>query len=125
MILVQVVGHRKRAHIKGKHQNSPQLDGKNMPGNIGNLLVKCMQQVIKKTFVRSVGVSDYYAMYNAIGREPSQCCEMSVKVTNCVTDPFQWFCELFVKGFWLEGGKRCGRLPLPVWRLDIYSKLRR
>ena len=103
MILVQVLGHRKKAHIKGKHQNSPQLDVKNMPGNIGNLLVKCMQQVTKSHLYRLFG---YQITMQCVGREPSQFCETSVKVTYCVTDPFQWFCELFVKGFWLEGGKK-------------------
>ena len=29
---------------------------------------------------------------------------MLVRVTNCVTDPFIWLCEL-VKSLWLERGK--------------------
>ena len=34
-----------------------------MLGEIGDLFAKCMRQVIKRLFVPSVGVSDYYVMY--------------------------------------------------------------
>ena len=43
-----------------------------------------------------------------IGRGPSQFCEMSPKVTNLVTDPFRWLCELLVCG------KREGILTSPL-----------
>ena len=40
---------------KGRRQNSPQLDDKNMLENIGDLFVKCMREVTKGHFVPSVG----------------------------------------------------------------------
>ena len=48
---------------KGRRQNSQPSDDKNMLGNIGNLFVKCMQQVTKDHLYHLLGVSDYYVMY--------------------------------------------------------------
>ena len=77
--------------FKGKHQNSPLLDDKNMLGNIGKQFVKCMRQVTKVHLYHLLGVSDYYVMYR---QKISPFCETSADLTNCVTDPFRWFCEL-------------------------------
>ena len=48
---------------KGRRQNSPQYDDKNMLENIGDLFVKCMQQFTKGHLYHLLGVSDYYIMY--------------------------------------------------------------
>ena len=61
-----------------------------MLGNIGDLFVNCMRQVTKGHLYHLLGVLDNYVMY-CIG---SLFCEMSAKVTNWVTDPFRWLCEL-------------------------------
>ena len=42
----------------------PQYNDKNMLGNIGELFVKCMQQVTKGHLYHLFGVSDYYVMYS-------------------------------------------------------------
>ena len=56
----------------------------------------------KKPYVPSVGgIRLLCNVY--IGRGQSLFCETSAKVTNWVTDPFRWLCELFLKGLWLEG----------------------
>ena len=60
-----------------------------MLGNIGDLFVICMQQVTKSHLHHLLGVSDYYVMHRQ-----SPFCETSAKVTNWVTDPFRWLCEL-------------------------------
>ena len=53
---------------KGRRQNSLQLDDKNMLGNIGDLFVKCVQQVTKSHLHHLLGVSDYYViMYICTG----------------------------------------------------------
>ena len=57
--------------------------------NIGELFVKCMQQVTKGHLYHLLGVSDYYVMY--LGTGPCQFCEMSAKITDLVTDPLRWF----------------------------------
>ena len=49
--------------VMGRDKNSPQKDGKNMLGNIGDLFVKCMLQVINSHFYHLLGVSDYYTIY--------------------------------------------------------------
>ena len=59
MILAEYIN---RGH-KGRRQNSPQQDDKNMLGNIGDLFVKCMQQVTKGHLYRLLGVSDYHVTY--------------------------------------------------------------
>ena len=61
-----------------------------MLGNIGDLFVKCMQQVTKVHLYHLLGVSEYYVMYR---QWPREFCEKSARVTNWVTDPFEWFCE--------------------------------
>ena len=48
----------------------------------------------KNPFLPSVEVSDYY---DCIGRKQSEFCETFAKVTNWVTDPIRWLCELFQK----------------------------
>ena len=53
--------------------------------NMGNLLVKCMQQVTKGHLYHP-WVLDYYVMYR---QRAQSVCEMSGKVTNWVTDPFR------------------------------------
>ena len=83
---------------KGKRQNSPQSDDKNMLGNIGDMFVKCMRQVTKGHLLR---VSDYYVMYR---RRIDQFCETLAKITDWGTDPLRCngsvtFCEkLVVRG---------------------------
>ena len=62
-----------------------------MLGNIGNPFLKCMGQVTKGHLYHLFGVSDYYVMYR---QRAQSFCEMSAKVTNWVSDPFNWFCEL-------------------------------
>ena len=39
-----------------------------------------------------------------IGTGPSQFCETLAKIKDCVTDPLKWFCNIFVKSLWIEGG---------------------
>ena len=56
-----------------------------MLGNIGNLFMKCMQQVTKGHWYHRLGVSDHYVMY-IIGRGLSLFSETSAMVTNRVTD---------------------------------------
>ena len=63
-----------------------------MLGNIGDLFVKCMQQVTKGHLYYLLRVLDYYVMY--IGRGPSKFCEMSAKMTDCVTHPLRWFYKM-------------------------------
>ena len=65
-----------------------------MLGNIGDLFVKCMPQVTKGHLYHLLGISDYYAMY---GTGPSQFCETSAKITDWVTDPLRWFCNISLK----------------------------
>ena len=48
---------------KGRDQNLPQYDDKNMLGNICDLFVKCMRQITKGHLYHLLGVSDYYVMY--------------------------------------------------------------
>ena len=62
---------------------------KKMLEDIGNLFVKCMRQVTKSHLCHLLGLSDYYVRYRQ-----RAFCERSAKVTNWVTDPFRWFCEL-------------------------------
>ena len=69
---------------RGRRQDSPHQDDKNMLGNIGSLFVKYMQQVTKGHSYHPLGVSDYYVMYG-------QSCETSTNVT-ITTDHF---CEKF------------------------------
>ena len=73
----------------GRHQNSPQQDDTNMLGNIGDLFVICMRQVTKGHLYHLLGVSDV-----CIGTGPSQFCETSGKITDWVTDPLRWFCNI-------------------------------
>ena len=49
---------------KGRGQNSPQWDDKNMLGNIGDLFVKCMPQVTKSHLYHLFG--DNYVMYSFV-----------------------------------------------------------
>ena len=87
-------GHNKlHIGLMGR-QNSPQYDDKNMLGNIGYLFVKCMQQVTKGHLYYLLGVSDYYVMYST---GPRQFYEMLAKITNWVTDPLGWFCNILWK----------------------------
>ena len=44
-------------------ENSPQYFDKKMPGNIGELFVKCMRQVIKGHLYNLSEISDYYVIY--------------------------------------------------------------
>ena len=55
-----------------------------MLGNIGDLFVKCMQQVTKGHLYHLLGVSDDCVIYD---RGSSQFCETSAKITDWVTDP--------------------------------------
>ena len=52
-----------------------------MRGDIGDPFVKCMRQINME----------------CIGKDPSHFYEMSLKLTNWVTDPFRWFYELLCK----------------------------
>ena len=61
-----------------------------MLGNIGDLFVKCMQQVTTGHLYHLLGVSDYYVMYK---HRAQSVFEMPAKVINLVTDPFRWLCE--------------------------------
>ena len=61
-----------------------------MPGNIGNLLVKCMQQ-ITKGHIPSVG--GIRLLFNVNAEGPVSLVETSAKVINGVSDS-RWFCEL-------------------------------
>ena len=63
-----------------------------MLGNIGDLFVKCMRQVTKGHLYHLLGVSDYYVMYIDTG--PSQFWEILAKITDWVTDPLGWFCNI-------------------------------
>ena len=58
-----------------------------MPGNIGYLFVKCMQQVMKSHLYHLLGLSIYYIMDRPFY-------EMSARVTNLETDPFKLFGDL-------------------------------
>ena len=58
-----------------------------MLGYIGNLFVKCKQQVTKSHLYHLLRVLDYIVMYR-------QFCEASANVINSVNDPFRWLCEL-------------------------------
>ena len=49
--------------VWGRRQNSPQKDDKNMLGNIGDLFMKCIQQVTKGHLYHLLGVSDYCLNY--------------------------------------------------------------
>ena len=64
-----------------------------MVGNIGDLFVKCMRQVTKGHLYHLLGVSDYYVMYRQ-SKGPSQFCETLAKITNWVTDPLGWSCNI-------------------------------
>ena len=61
-----------------------------MLGNIGDLLVKCMQQVTKGHLYHLLGVSDYCVMYM---QRAQSVCERLAKINNWVTDPLRWFCN--------------------------------
>ena len=57
-----------------------------MLGNIGDLFVKCMPEVIQGHLYHLLGVSDQITML-CIGTGFSQLCETSAKITDWVTDP--------------------------------------
>ena len=80
--------------FKGETQNSPQKDDKNMLGNIGDLFVKCLRQVTKDHLYHLLGVSDYYVMYRQFCET---FCETLAKITDWVTDPHRWFCNILRK----------------------------
>ena len=61
-----------------------------MLGNIDELFVKCMRQVTKGHLYHLLGVSDYEVMYRH-----SQFWETSEKITDWVTDPLRWFCNIW------------------------------
>ena len=69
--------------------------------------MKYMWQVTRDLY-HMLRVSDYYVMYR-------QLCEMSVKVTKCVTNPFRCFSEKFV-----IRGRPFLRLPLPFNGSTLY-----
>ena len=81
-----------------------------MLGNIGNLFVKCMDKSQK------AWVSDYYVIY----KQRAQFCGMPATVTNLVTDPFRWFCELLVR----VCGEREGILTSPLILAPLFSAIR-
>ena len=56
-----------------------------MLGNIGDLFVKCMQQVTKGNVYHLLGVLDYYVIYR---EKIEKFCEMSAKITNWETGLF-------------------------------------
>ena len=66
-----------------------------MLGNIGDLFVKCMQQVTKGHLYHLLGVSDYYVMYrHRAQRSPTG---LLIPLDGSVT-----FCERFV-----VSGRKC------------------
>ena len=71
---------------KERHKNSTQKDGKNLQENIGNLFMNFMQRVFSP-FVR------YWITLLSSGTGSSQFLKMSAMLSNCVTDPPEWFCD--------------------------------
>ena len=71
------------SHVKSRRRGDIRIPHSRMTKtcweNIGNLFVICMRQ-ITKGYLYHLGVLDYYVMYR--------------QVTNWVTDPFRWLCEL-------------------------------
>ena len=55
------------------------------------LLVICMRQVTKGHLYHLSGVSDYYVMYR---HRAQSVCETLAKITDWVTDPLRWFCNI-------------------------------
>ena len=72
-----------------------------MRGDIGNLLMKCLPQVTKGHLYHLLGVLDYYVMYR---HRASQFCEMSLKITDWVTDPLVDGSVIFCEQFVVKGG---------------------
>ena len=88
-------------HSKGRRQNSPQKDDKNMLGNISNLFVKSRRQVTKGHLYHLLGVSDNYVMY----RQRAQSVLWNVGKDHRLGNWSPWMVLLhFEKRLWLEGG---------------------
>ena len=62
-----------------------------MLGNIGDLFVKCFFFFFLNVCDKSDIPSDSYVMYR---QRAKSVYETSAKVTNWLTDPLRWFCEL-------------------------------